>query len=101
MLCSAVPAQMRRRDETFSARVARVRSFPGVRALVSLKRAVLREAFRTIFAPERPLSAVFIHVRLKITVLREGLGTKVALIRLHVVVDKLVALKMTKTDEGS
>ena len=71
MLCSAVPTQMRRCDKAFSASVARVRSFPCVRALVSLKCAVLRETFRTVLAPERPLSAVLIHVRLKITVLRE------------------------------
>lgn len=101
MLCSTMPTQMRRSDKTFPARVARIRSFPGVRALVSLKRAVLRETFGTVLASERSLSAVFVHVSLKITILRERLRTKLTLIRLDIVVDKLMTLEMTEADKGS
>ena len=72
-----------------------------MRALVSLKRAVLREPFRTILTPKWPLSTVFVHVCLEITILRERLGTKLALIRFDFIVDKLVSLEMTKTDKRS
>jgi hypothetical protein len=42
---------------------------------------------------------MFIHVSLEIAILRERLGTDLALVRLYVVVDEFVALKMTKADK--
>lgn len=83
---------MGRGYETFVAFIAHERSFSGMGPFMGLKCAILGESFRTVLASVGPLTSMFVHVCLKVSILRKGLRTQLALVGLDVVVNKPVAL---------